>query len=513
MLGALKRLLGKGQARMARGPMRASLRPYDWQRVWGSLVAKYDSAQTTDENRRHWINADGLSANSANDLATRKVLRNRARYEVSNNTHAKNILLSIANFTIGTGPRLQMTTDDKALNRIVENEFTRWMLAIDLAAKLRTMRMAKCEDGEAFALFTNRANASRVALDLKLIEADQVTALYGSSDPLNIDGVILDEYGIPVTYQVLKQHPGDALFTAQDVQTISAKFVLHYLRQDRPGQARGVPELTPALPMFALLRRYVLAVLTSAESAASFAAVMRSTMPPQGDESGEGAGTAASIPAGMSIEIERNMITSLPEGWDLTQVKAEQPTATFSEFHDKILGAIGCVLGMPFNVVACNSSGYNYASGRLDYQGYDLSLRVERAVIEQQILDRVFKAWLDEAVLVEGYLPQAVRRLDANFDHQWFWDGRDHVDPSKEAAAQETRLRNGTTTLAYEYAKTGRDYETETAQWSREVKDRFDSLMTAGFTREETLNLLFRLQTGSPPAAVAKPQEETANAE
>jgi len=85
------------------------------------------------------------------------------------------------------------------------------------------------------------------------------------------------------------------------------------------------------------------------------------------------------------------------------------------------------------------------------------------------VLDRVFKAWLDEAVLIEGYLPQSMRTLDTEFPHQWFWDGFEHVDPAKEANAQATRLASNTTTLAAEYAKAGLDWESELRQRAREI--------------------------------------------
>jgi hypothetical protein len=76
------------------------------------VVAKFDSAQTTAENRKHWANADGLAPNAAVNPEVRRILRNRARYEVANNSYAKGIVLTLANDTIGTGPRLQMLTDD-----------------------------------------------------------------------------------------------------------------------------------------------------------------------------------------------------------------------------------------------------------------------------------------------------------------------------------------------------------------------------------------------------------------
>lgn len=468
---------------------------YDFAREWEriGIQGKYDAAQTTSENRKHWANADGLSAIAANDLNTRKVLRNRTRYEVANNAHAKNILISLANYTVGTGPRLQMVTGDKEVDTAIEREFSRWALTVGLAAKLRTMRMAKCEDGESFAqLISFEKTSTPVSLDIKLIEADQITSANPvNDDPNNIDGVILDRFGNPIKYELLDRHPGDRAGGMPSSKVIPAEYMLQYLRQDRPGQVRGIPELTPALPLFALLRRFILAVLTSAESAASFAAVLKTSAPPMGEDDGAGAGAAASIPPGFSIEIERNMLTSLPEGWDISQLRAEHPNSTFSEFYDKILGNIGCVMSLPFNVVACNSSGYNYASGRLDYQSFDLSLRVERELIEQQILDRIFREWLVEASAISGFLPGSVKNLDVMYEHQWFWDGREHVDPVKEATAQQIRLKNGTTTLAVEYAKVGRDHETETSQWAKEKGIQVQALIDNGFSRSEAVSVVF----------------------
>ena len=72
--------------------------------------AKFDSAQTNADNRRHWANADGLSADAAASPAIRRTLRNRARYEVANNSYARGIVLTLANDVTGTGPRLQMLT-------------------------------------------------------------------------------------------------------------------------------------------------------------------------------------------------------------------------------------------------------------------------------------------------------------------------------------------------------------------------------------------------------------------
>ncbi|MBE3134039.1 MAG: phage portal protein, partial [Acidobacteria bacterium] len=174
------------------------------------IRAKFDSAQTTPDNRRHWANADYLAADAAASPDVRRTLRSRARYEVANNSYARGIVLTLANDVTGTGPRLQMLTDNPQANREIEREFGKWAKAVGLAERLRTMRMARAQDGEAFAmLVSNGSLASAVTLDLRLIEADQVTTpnLSLAAKANAVDGIVFDASGNPVEYHVLKAHP------------------------------------------------------------------------------------------------------------------------------------------------------------------------------------------------------------------------------------------------------------------------------------------------------------------
>jgi capsid protein len=158
----------------------------------------------------------------------------------------------------------------------------------------------------------------------------------------------------------------------------------------------------------------------------------------------------------------------MPGGWKMSQLQAEQPATTYAEFKKEILNEIARCLNMPFNVAAGNSSGYNYASGRLDHQTYFKSIRVEQAHVEAVVLDRILAAWFDEATLIPGLLPTDLGPF-ADWPHQWFWDGHEHVDPAKEASAQATRLANLTTTLADEYARRGLDWEAQLRQRAKEI--------------------------------------------
>ena len=107
-------------------PFRRKARQTKTSRLPVVLRARYDAAQTTAENQRHWAMADSQSADAAGSADVRKKLRERARYEVANNSYAKGIVLTIANDCIGTGPRLQMLSSDSETNRIVEAEFAGW---------------------------------------------------------------------------------------------------------------------------------------------------------------------------------------------------------------------------------------------------------------------------------------------------------------------------------------------------------------------------------------------------
>ena len=84
--------------------------------------ARYDAAVTTEDNRRHWANADGLSANAANSPEVRTALRNRARYEVANNSYARGIVLTLANDVIGTGPRGGKPTERTGILGVVARD-------------------------------------------------------------------------------------------------------------------------------------------------------------------------------------------------------------------------------------------------------------------------------------------------------------------------------------------------------------------------------------------------------
>ena len=426
--------------------------------------ARYEAAQAGDDYK-HWQVADAFSADAQLSPSVRRTMRNRARYERNNNSYLAGISATLASDLIGTGPRLQLDVQDEAA-RIVERAFYDWGTAIDLPAKLRTMREALVVDGEAFALMTTNARLSGVQLDLRLIEAEMVatpTELMRQTitpEGNTVDGIEFDEAGNVIAYQVLSFHPGSN-YRVNNLQfsRVPAAAMIHWFRRQRPGQNRGVPEVAPALKLFGQLRRYTEAVIAAAETAADFAAFIHSNSP---------AAEVDEVDAFAELEIRKRSLVTLPEGWDISQLKAEQPTSTYKDFKREVIGEIARCLQLPFNVAALDSSSYNYASGRMDHQVYGMNQRVDRDHLERVCLDRVLSAWVNEASLA-GVIPEGLPPF-SEWNWAWVWDGREHVDPAKEAAATELRLATHTTTLAAEYARQGRRWDVELRQRAAELQ-------------------------------------------
>lgn len=431
-----------------------------------SLTAAYDAAQTTQENSKHWQWADHLSAAAANSVSVRKTLRQRSRYEcLENNSYAKGIALTLANDTISTGPSLQVMLEDKSAARRIEQLWRAWCRDVRLAKKLRTARLAKIIDGETIILkVTNRRSRNPVQLDIRLIESDQLaTPNFIDGLPNQVDGIEFDDFGNPVQYHILKGHPGDVWpYKAWEKDDVDPDDIIHLFRAERPGQQRGIPELTPALPLFAQIRRYTLAVILAAETAANLTAILKT----QGNPYDSDTNGVDDVDPFDFVQIDRGLMTSLPRGWDMVQFRPEQPTTTYDAFKNSILNEVARCVHMPSNKARADSSNYNYSSGRLDHQTYYEAIAVERSDWEVECLDRIFSWWLDEAFMMDGYLP-ALEAMD-EIPHVWRWPPRKDVDPNEDADAAIKLIDNGLKTRQQYLIEQDVDPETHEAQLQQE---------------------------------------------
>jgi capsid protein len=459
--GALGAVLGNRKSRRARGAAQRK-----------RLKASYDTAQTTGENENHWAWADGLNANAANDPSTRQTLRERAQYEADNNPYVWGLVDKLGNDLVGRLPRPQLRIPGvgREVTRRIEREFLKWARRVHLGLKLRLMDAGAVVRGESFGVLTNNPKlpADGVQLDLRLYETDQVSTPFfiDYADPLAFDGGKLDEHGNVTEWHFLKAHPGSDVWVANfwEKDTLPADVVLHWYKPRRAGQVRGVPEILSALTIYGYLRRLTLATVVAAETAANIAGVLE---------------TDAAAPAGVEvktaeeIDIPRGALLTTPAGWKVSQLKAEQPVTGYDPFKTSLLTEAGQPVGAPQNVSTGTSAGYNFSSGRLDHGLYQRGVGIRRGDLCDRVLDPLFRAWLDEAALVPGLIPDGLP-LRSQWSWEWFFDGFTSLDPQKDATANKTRLESGTTTLSRICAEDGEDWEEVIEQQERERTYRAD---------------------------------------
>ena len=446
------------------------------------IRGRFDAASREAEATRHWKGADFLSADAALVPEIRHLIISRTRYEAANNGYCAGVLKTLADDTIGTGPRLQYSFEhddddmeelEATLNRR-EYRWRKWSKAVHLSKTLKITRRSRATDGEVFIKkIFNPKIRSHVKIGLELFEAEQVGSspfdfiieYHDTGVPKEFDGIKYDRHGNPVAYRFWRIHPGSrSLIKMSSDYEVDASYVIHYANIWRPGQHRGLSEIASTLSVFNDLRRFTNAVLSAAEIAAEISFLLSSDAPVDDDD----IKTPTKLEAGTVIELCRNAGIALPAGWEASQMKSEQPTSTHTEFVRSKIREAARPLSMSMNVALGDSSGYNYASGRLDHQTYFRSIKNERDDIEDCILDDLLRDFekFDRVYYPEDY--------DDNIqiEHEWMWDGFDHVDPVKEANAQRIRIESRTTTLADECAKDGKDWSRVLRQAARENRMR-----------------------------------------
>jgi len=270
--------------------------------------------------------ADNYDSDRCNSPVARSKGRNNSRLETDNNPSLKGAIKTIANYEIGLGPTVHVEHENEEFAKSVEKAFGEWCEATNFVGKLWSMTYAEIQDGESFARLGRNPHLKHpdrlsepfpVEIDFQPFEADRCYTLWlPYLTPNRIDGIWFDDWGNPTYYDILRYHPGGVFpMPAWLFDTVPAQYVLHQFSPERPGQHRGMPMFASSLGLMQIRRRYTLATVEAAETAANFGVVMQTNMPP-----GQSADLGSDA---LFVRLPRNNMTQLPEGWEAQQLKAE----------------------------------------------------------------------------------------------------------------------------------------------------------------------------------------------
>lgn len=470
-----------------------------WKARVAAMRASYDAARTSSEFENYWANSDALDADSANSREIRHKLIHRSRYEWNNNGFSDGIAKTYCDDLVGVGPTLRMQSGSEGFNRMVERVWWEWSKAIGLRRKLWTMSHAKHSDGEGLGIIRRNPRVKHaIKLDVQLVEAEQCQTPYLRGERGYIDGIKFDAFGNPEYYDILREHPGCTNRLTLDIvpERVPAAFVLHWFKSRRPGQHRGVPEMASTLNTGAAARRWREAMLGAAETIADYTLFIKTTLMPDQVDLADPMST---------LDINKRMLTALPAGYDAFQPRAEQPAANHESFNRALIGEQARPKGMSYSRAAADNSASNFAGGKLDQMPYFAGLEVEREDCNDLILDPLFDAWLDQAIVLFRWFggdPTVVTAGAGARAHSWDWPELSNADQKAEADANKTKLQSGQLTLSRLYSNAGLDLEDEIVEMAKSF----------GVTEDEIRERLFDIvlppdkQGGSPNA----PDESTA---
>lgn len=413
-----------------------------------------------------------------------KRLRDRARDLVRNQDYARNAQRAIVNNVVGQGIGLQAQVMmrrggrlDVATNDAIESAWREWCRAdnchtagvLSFPDIERLLVGSAAESGEVFIrLVRQRMGESRVPLALEVLEAELLDEEYNDRLPGGNEirmGVERNQWGRPVAYHFLTKHPGDTIYTTTTIRErvrVPAKDVIHLFRVERPGQTRGVSWYASAILRAHHLKGYEEAEVIRARAEAS---VMGFIQSPEADALTEDTDQGQDV-----TSFEPGTIKRLMPGETFEDFTPARAGGAFDPFMRAMLRGMAAGLGVSYETLSKDYSQTNYSSSRLALLDDRDNWRVLQQWLIANFHERVFREWLDLAVLsgtlqLPGYetQPEAFRAV------RWMPRGWSWVDPAKEVKAYKEAIAAGLTTQTDVIAQAGGDIEDVLTTRAREV--------------------------------------------
>lgn len=383
----------------------------------------------------------------------------RARAADRNDPWAGTAVDKLVSNEIGTGIQAKAKNGTPEFKAIVKKKWDRWCKVSDADGLLtfngqqalldRGARVA----GEIFIRMRQRRpqDGLEVPLQLQLIEAEQCPANYYASASNGNQiraGVEFNSISQRVAYWMYPHHPGDVPvtnFADMMLRRIPAEQVIHVFQPLRPGQIRGLPQLTSVLVRMLNLDSLDDAVLERQKVANLLSMIFTKTAAPDVDpladaKNGETAadGTPlATLEPGSSIEA--------PEGYDVKFSSPPDAGPNYPPYIRTQLMAIAARAGVPYEVLTGDLRGISDRALRLILNEFRRMVEQwQWLVLIPMALQRVRDAWWDAAVLAGAIdAPNYANDREDFIETIWTPQGWPYSHPVQDVTADEQSVRSG----------------------------------------------------------------------
>ncbi|MFA5410009.1 MAG: phage portal protein [Bacilli bacterium] len=380
-------------------------------------------------------------------------VRNRIRQLVRDFPYFARAVNAAVDYTVGpglvyqarirTGQDIQL--DQKAIDA-AESEFQYFNDEADAEGKLSFYEMQQlgkrqdCECGEFLLVRIDRKIIGRrFPISYRMYEPDWLTSSVTSVAKKNsVDqGVEYDTAtGIIEAYH----------FTDPDgwgkAVRVPASHVIHGFKTLRPGQRRGISDLTCGVLVAKDLSSLMDSELSAANMASKWLAFVESA-DPMSRQMG-----LQTYDDNLKIEeLENGIIEYLRAGEKVTLSNNPRPGANFSPFVRLVLCMFSVSSGIPYEILSGDYKGLSFTNGKMIRNDFSHSLRPQIARMVRHLCLPVLGQWMDVAVL-SGRLkfPDYFSDRSKYLRSEWQSPGAETIDPLRETKAWaeqiKTRLRS-----------------------------------------------------------------------
>jgi lambda family phage portal protein len=415
---------------------------------------------------------------------------------------------------------------DEAANVALEDGWTRWAESPTVDRQTswceleQQQQAAEPTDGEVLARLVPGWRGNRYRFALQPLDPDQLDVSLNREPTTEggtriVMGVELDDWGAPVAYHLLPNHPTEYGPRGRPHLVVPAEDVIHDFHRARArfGQVRGEPWFAPVLADLHNLGKWREAYLWAARVASTKMGFI--TLDKDADtedlfapaEDGADGEDGAEVEVDQAFEMIPGIVERLRKGETFDGFDPTFPNASYGEVEAAFLRGIATTMRLSYMSLSGDLNKTSFGSGRL-------GLLAERLVfqgLQRKRITRwsrpVHRRWLESALLagaieINGRIPAVAEweRLQAS---TWHPRSFPWIDPERDIDALLKEVGASVNSLTRVAAESGRDFETILRERAREVR----------LTREANVPVSLGGGTAAPSASRAPTRPTETDAE
>jgi lambda family phage portal protein len=433
--------------------------------------ALYEAGAST--RRTYGWRAPSTKSNEAL-LANLTTLRDRSRAAVRNDGYAKGAIERLVTNIIGTGIKPMSLAADLDFRVKLNALFLRWTDECDADGMMDFYGLQAqatrtwFEGGEAFTRMRPRtpADGLSVPLQLQVLEPElcpHTHNVFTSTQKIRA-GIEFNGIGKRVAYWFHPSRPEFDDYDASQLRRVPADSVSHLFEAWRPGQLRGLPQLTPALVTLFELDKFDDATLLRQQLSNLFVAFVR--RPSLSGDAAElhpltGAEPTTADDGGSMVAMEPGITQELAPGEEMTFSNPPAPNG-YSEFMRQQLSNIATATNVPYEVLTGDMRGINDRTVRVILHEFRRRIAMwQHQNVVFQFCRPVWKAFMDR-VFLSGALPIPLDYLTDPTpwtNVKWVPQGWPYLHPVQDVQSNEAAVRAGFKSRAAVVSELGEDVE------------------------------------------------------